>query len=239
MNTIKINHGNTKMVAHRGVSGLERENTNAAFIAAGNRSYFGVETDVYRTCDGHFVVIHDGNTKRVAGDNLPVEDSTLETIQRVRLTDRDGSRNRWDLYVPQLQEYISICKKYEKHCILELKSTFTDEEIARMIDIIRGMEYLANVTFISFNYDNLLKVKALLPDQPCQFLIGSCDDELIEKLKAAKMDLDIHLGGVTEELVQKLHANGIEINVWTVDKPEDADRLVAWGVDYITSNILE
>jgi len=239
MNTIKVNHGNTKMVAHRGVSGLERENTNAAFIAAGNRSYWGVETDVYRTCDGHFVLIHDGNTKRVSGDNLPVEDATLETIQRIRLTDRDGSRNRWDLYVPQLQEYIAICKKYEKICILELKSAFTDEEIARMIGIIRDMGYLEGVTFISFNYDNLLKVKALQPEQPCQFLTGSCDDALIERLKGDKLDLDIHLGGVTEELVKKLHDNGIEINVWTVDKPEDADRLIAWGVDYITSNILE
>ena len=55
-NTIKIaDHGNTKMVAHRGVSGLETENTCAAFIAAGNRTYFGVETDIYRTADGKFV----------------------------------------------------------------------------------------------------------------------------------------------------------------------------------------
>ena len=49
MNTIKINKGTTLMVAHRGVSGLERENTAAAFVAAGNRSYYGVETDIHRT----------------------------------------------------------------------------------------------------------------------------------------------------------------------------------------------
>ena len=44
MDTIKIEKKNTLMVAHRGVSGLEKENTLAAFIAAGNRSYYGVET---------------------------------------------------------------------------------------------------------------------------------------------------------------------------------------------------
>ena len=49
MDTIKIEKKNTLMVAHRGVSGLEKENTLAAFIAAGNRSYYGVETDVHRT----------------------------------------------------------------------------------------------------------------------------------------------------------------------------------------------
>ena len=58
------------MVAHRGVSGLERENTNAAFVAAGNRSYFGIETDVRPTADGHFVLLHDDNPVRCGGDML-------------------------------------------------------------------------------------------------------------------------------------------------------------------------
>ena len=38
MDTIKVAHGKTRMVAHRGVSKLERENTYAAFVAAGTRS---------------------------------------------------------------------------------------------------------------------------------------------------------------------------------------------------------
>ena len=66
MDTIKIEKKNTLMVAHRGVSGLEKENTLAAFVAAGNRSYYGVETDVHRTADGKYVVIHDSDTARVS-----------------------------------------------------------------------------------------------------------------------------------------------------------------------------
>ena len=38
MNTIKFDKKNALVVAHRGLSGIERENTNAAFVAAGNRS---------------------------------------------------------------------------------------------------------------------------------------------------------------------------------------------------------
>lgn len=53
MNTIKVNSKNTLMIAHRGMSGIELENTNAAFIAAGNRSHFGIETDVHKTADGN------------------------------------------------------------------------------------------------------------------------------------------------------------------------------------------
>jgi len=39
--------------------------------------------------------------------------------------------------------------------------------------------------------------------------------------------------------VDAFHAAGIKINCWTVDSVADAERLADWGVDYITSNILE
>ena len=59
MNTIKFNKKQVQMIAHRGLSGLEKENTCAAFVAAGNReSYFGIETDVHRTADGQLSLIH-------------------------------------------------------------------------------------------------------------------------------------------------------------------------------------
>ena len=53
MNTIKFDKKNVKVIAHRGVSGLERENTCASFVAAGNRSYYGIETDIHKTMDGN------------------------------------------------------------------------------------------------------------------------------------------------------------------------------------------
>ena len=44
---------------------------------------------------------------------------------------------------------------------------------------------------------------------------------------------------LTPENVAACHEAGIQVNVWTVDTPEDAQRVMACGVDYITSNILE
>ena len=239
MNTIKVDAKNTMMVAHRGVSGLEKENTCAAFVAAGNRSYYGVETDIHRTGDGNFIIIHDGNTARVGHDNINVEESTFESLRRIQLCDRNDQKDRADLHLPSLEEYIGICKKYEKVCVLELKSDFTDEEIAAMIARIEAMEYLDGVTFISFGYDNLLKVRKFRPAQSCQFLTGDASDEMIARLVADRLDLDVHHDSLTEERIAALHAAGIRVNCWTVDNPERAEQLAAWGVDYITSNILE
>jgi len=56
-----------------------------------------------------------------------------------------------------------------------------------------------------------------LPEQPAQFL-------------------DFTL---TEELIEKAHKAGLKVNCWTVNTQEDGERLAAWGVDFITTNILE
>ena len=85
MNTTKINSGKTKMIAHRGVSGIECENTAAAFVAAGNRSYYGIETDVHRTSDGQYIIIHDDNTVRVSGKELSVENNDFDTLRSLIL----------------------------------------------------------------------------------------------------------------------------------------------------------
>ncbi|MBQ9783745.1 MAG: hypothetical protein IJW44_04425 [Clostridia bacterium] len=239
MNTIQFEKGSVRVVAHRGLSGIERENTNAAFVAAGNRSYYGIETDIHRTADGRFVINHDDTLLRVAGENIPVEEVSLSTLQSVVLYDKDGSKDRADLRPGTLENYISICKKYDKHCVLELKSNFTEQEIERLIGIISELGYLEQVTFISFIYENLTKIRQLLPEQSAQFLFSQVTDEIVERVIADGLDVDVRHKELTPEIVAAFHAAGLKVNCWTVDDRERAEALVAMGVDYITTNILE
>ena len=87
MNTFKIKKRNTKMIAHRGLSGLEKENTISAFVAAGNRSYYGIECDVHKTKDGIFVIIHDDNTKRISCVDKKISECTYEELLQVNIND--------------------------------------------------------------------------------------------------------------------------------------------------------
>lgn len=240
MDTLHLeNHGAVKMVAHRGMSGLELENTNSAFVAAGNRSYFGIETDVHRTADGQFIIIHDDNTKRVALDEMIVEKTYFETLRALRLADKNGQKGRKDLMMPSLQEYIQICKKYDKKSVLELKNHFSPADIDAIIAIIREEGWLENTIFISFDLPNMICIRERLPQQKAQYLISSYTDWLVDTLKKHALDLDIHYKALTAERVKELHDAGIEVNVWTVDTLEDCQRMVEYGVDYITSNIVE
>lgn len=239
MDTVKFEKLNTLMVAHRGLSGIEKENTNAAFVAAGNRSYYGIETDVHKTLDGKYVVFHDDTTGRVAIDDMEVEKTTFDCLRNLLLTDIDGKKGRTDIRIPTLGEYISICKKYEKIAVLELKNAFAEKEIYEIIDIIKELDYLDHVIFISFCLENLVMLRAKYPEQPAQFLIDDYQDSLIDILKKNNLDLDIEYKALNEENMKALHDAGIKVNCWTCNDPEAAARLAQWGIDYITSNILE
>jgi len=239
MNTKKFDKKQIRLVAHRGLSGIETENTCAAFVAAGNRSYYGIETDVHKTSDGKFILGHDDNYKRISGSKMVIQENPLNKLQRIIFYDKDGTKNRKDLRPATLDNYLNIVKKYEKHAVLELKDKFTDEDILEIIDIIKGYDYLDNLTFISFEYENLLKVRKFLPNQSAQYLFWKVTKEEIQRLSRDKIDVDVWCKELTEEQIKACHEAGLTVNCWTVDEIVDAEKFRAWGIDYITTNILE
>ena len=243
MDTIKIKAGQTKMIAHRGLSSIERENTCPAFVAAGNRSYFGIETDVHVTRDGQFVIIHDETTGRVCqGEvDIDVENNDYTLLESIVLPDLDGSKTRRDIRIPLLDEYVSICKKYEKTCVLEIKNHFEPSDLQRLVERIRALDYIEHVIFISFDFDNCVNVRKLLPQNSVQWLIVNqeINAEMASKLREHRLDLDAHHKYVRAQDVALLHDNGIKINCWTCDDSAEAESLIACGVDFITTNILE
>lgn len=241
MDTRKIDHGTVRMIAHRGLSGLERENTNAAFVAAGNRSYYGIETDVHKTADGQFVIIHDERTRRVTDGktDIDVEHSTMEEIRQIVLPDRDG-RQRDDLRIPTLDAYIRICKQYGKVSVLELKNAFEKDDIWKIIQIVQEEGHLEHTVFISFVLENCICLRELLPEQPVQWLLSApIDAQIVDTLCAHRLGLDSDHKYLTGDIVRMLHDHGITVNCWTCDDPQRGQELVEMGVDQITSNILE
>ena len=241
MNTIKLNAPKPLMIAHRGLSALEHENTCAAFIAAGNRSYFGIETDVHQTSDGKYAIIHDSSTARVSGVELTVEETELSALRQLQLLDPETNLPRPDLRIPTLEEYIFVCKKYGKVAVLELKNRMPKETIFEIAEIVSSMDYMEHTVFISFKLENLIDLREKYPHQPAQYLLSKIEDAeaTLTVLLEYDLDLDVKFTVVTEELMALMHGNGRKVNVWTVDTLEDAERLAQLGVDFITTNILE
>ena len=183
MDTIKLpNKGTVRMVAHRGCSGLERENTLPAFVAAANRSYFGIETDVHRTKDGKFVLHHDATTLRVTGVELPITETDFDTLRALPVLDKDGESTRIDLRLPVPEEYFSICHRYDKFAVFELKDNFTEEELKALCDVMESFGHMESTLFISFGLEVLVRLRGMRPDVNIQFLTKTFSDELLDTI---------------------------------------------------------
>ena len=227
------------MIAHRGLSGLELENTCPAFVAAGVKSYYGIETDVHVTKDGKFIVAHDDNLKRVAGLDWVIEETDFDALRSVRMKDTDGVTERNDLFLPTLEEYISICKKYEKVAVLELKNKMEREHVWGIAKVVKDLGWFENTIFISFAGENLVALREKYPTAQAQFLTDEASEEVYRFMVDNKLDADLCGYCASKEFVDKLHKAGIKVNCWTLDKLEHAELAKACGVDFITTNILE
>lgn len=229
--TKKFAKGDTKIIAHRGLSGMKTENTEAAFIAAGERSHYGIEADVRKTADGGFIICHDKTLDKLGVKDVTVEEKTLDEL--LGITFGKGDK------LCTLENYISICQSYGKQAFLELKSSFTEAEIHRIVGIVSELGYLERTTFISFSYTELLSVRATSPEQPVQYLCSKLKDGDLERLKADKIDASIKYTNISANIIERLHEAGLEVGCWTVNNGFIATRLASLGVDYITTDILE
>ena len=237
-NTIPFNKGNVKVIAHRGLSSVERENTIPAFIAAGNRSYYGMESDVYKTSDGRFVMMHDTSTGRLTNEDYVINKTSYSKLRGLKIYDFDGCF-RDDLFIPTLEEFIGICKRYGKVVVLELKYGLSNSDIAEIAEIIKSEEYLENTVFISYTLSYLIQVRKLLPNQAIQYMVNEYSDKVLETALKYNFDVNIYIKNLTEDIVNELKKNNIKINCFICDDAKQAEELVKMGVDFISTNILE
>lgn len=233
------NKQSTKIVAHRGLSGIENENTLLSFVAAGNRSYWGIECDVHVTKDGKYIICHDDDTARVCERNVSIESSNFDELRSLKMKELGSQCLRDSIKLPTLSEYLAVCCRYGKIAIVELKNPMPLENIAEIVEICEKQYDLNKIVFISFCIGNLETIRVLKPLQTVQFLSDKYDEEIFEKLKKHKFDLDVWYGCLTADNVAALHGAGIKVNCWTCDDITIAEKLISIGVDFITTNILE
>ena len=87
-----------------------------------------------------------------------------------------------------------------------------------------------------------------MPEIPVYYLLGHSKDSVTKQelpyndsyIKLAKDNhfdgLDLVWAGMSETYVKQIHAAGLKVYVWTLDKPEEAINQAKMGVDGITTN---
>ena len=135
------------------------ENSLAAFEAA-CRAGYGIELDVHLSRDGQVVVIHDGDLRRVAGDNRAVADLTYAELQRIPLrsgaTVQSGKSAETSAgspevqYVPLLSDVLALVDG-RVPLVVEIKmNRGLDRELMRKTDALLS-GYQGDYVIESFN----------------------------------------------------------------------------------------
>jgi glycerophosphoryl diester phosphodiesterase len=234
----------TEIIAHRGASHDAPENTLASIDLGWRQGADAVEIDVQFSKDGHIVVIHDDSTRRTAGVRKKVSAQTLAQLKALEVG--RWKHAKWSgERIPTLAEAFAAIPD-GKRLFVEIKCGA--ECIPAFVrDVQASGRKARQVVPIGFSRDTMRQLKRALPElEVCwvaafrRTLRGWSPpaETLIERALAAGVDaLDVGgRGPVNAEFARKVHQAGLKLYIWTVDSPVQAKRLMAAGVDGITTN---
>jgi glycerophosphoryl diester phosphodiesterase len=237
-------HSFPLVVAHRGASADEPENTLQAFDAAVAADADAVEFDVRMSADGHAVVIHDPEVDRTTGGHGLVRDFTLEGLKRLRV--RAGSG--W-LEIPTLIEALSMLSG-RVAIDVEIKNLPGEPDhdpdaeaaVEATLRALDGTGFVGAVLISSFNPRSIARSRVLAPEVPTGLLaVGAMPLEDALGL-AAEGGHDWVLPAASavlaagEQIVTRAGSSGLRLGTWIVDDPATAGTLARWGLDAIATN---
>lgn len=236
-----------RRIAHRGFSSQAPENTEAAFALAVEGDFYGIECDIWKSSDGRFVVSHDGNLKRMCGENISIPDTTFLQIHACEIS--AGKRRTFHpvQHPCSLESYLSILARSETVCpVIELKMDYPKADLEQILALTDRYGLYERTHFISMYPAVLLRLKKEMhfPAERLQYVYGvpwqlkfrPVSVELERWLIENRINLDTRYTLLSAANVMRLHREGLLVNVWTVNKKKDFDRLAyEYGVDMITT----
>ena len=221
-------------VAHRGYSKEYVGNTAEAFRAAGNMSFYGIETDVRKTADGVFVCNHDETVKFADGDEKTVRAATYAELLAKPLKNTINDANVW---ICTFEEYLKICKETGMVAVIELKETFSDVELQAILSLVK--ESGASASIISFYFETLTSVRRADPTIELQYLSETPGDARFERCLTEGIGVSVRQSILTSDLVRRFHDAGLTVNTWTVNKKFDRNIVRIKGADFVTTDVLD
>jgi glycerophosphoryl diester phosphodiesterase len=232
-----------EIIGHRGASYDAPENTVAAIKLAWEQKADGSEFDIYLSKDGKIAVIHDQDTKRTAGVNKIVPETTFEDLRMLDVGKWKGAKFAGEK-IPTLDEMLATVPEGKK-VFIEVKC---GPEIVPELDrVLKASKLKPQQTpVIAFNAEVIAAVKKARPDVPAHWLVTldrknvkpPTPEELIAKAKEIKADgLDLYATETLDEAFAKaVKTADLKFYVWTVNDPAVARRMVRIGVDGITTD---
>lgn len=210
-------------VGHRGLMGVEPENTLRSFRRADREGVDVIELDLHLSSDGALVVMHDAEVDRTTDGTGPVSGFTLDALRA--LDAGEGER------VPVFEEVADAVRA-------PLQAEIKDAAAARVLArAITDRDLHKRVTVISFHDDALRETRELLPDMPLVLVAGKSSPTAPERARdLGAVMVSLELCHLEAETVKRCHEAGIEVISWTVNTQEELEQARELGLDGVVTD---
>ena len=215
--------------AHRGGTSEWPENTLPAFRHAVDLGYRYLETDVQLTADGQLAAFHDDDLQRTCARPGRISEMPWSHVAGVLVDGREP--------IPRL---VDLLEEFPDSMInIDAKS---DATVEPLIELLRRTNDLDRVCIGSFSHRRLTRIRAALGEAVCT---SASPREVVEWVAgrvpsgASCLQVPAKQGPVTittARRVERAAKAGLPVHVWTIDHPEDIQRLIDIGVHGIMTD---
>jgi len=221
-----------KVIAHRGAwkkEGLP-QNSIASLRNAISIKADGSEFDVRITSDDSLVINHDSKYHGMVIEKTPYSELCQYMLA-------NGEK------IPTLREYLTegIRKKSTTRLICELKASGISRErnlelAGKCIATAEKTNATNHIVWISFDYDIVKRIIELMPKAEVFYLNGDMAPSDLKKAGITGAGYNYSVFRKKPEWIDEAKREGVLLNVWTVNSPEEMDWFIAKEFDYITTD---
>lgn len=219
-----------QIIGHRGAAGIAPENTWMSFDAALASGMNAIETDVRATSDDRLVLIHDKYLERTTSGQGRVRHAPWSLIKDLDAGSWFDPKYR-AARVPSLQATLA---RYAATIpfVLDIKKRGVE---LTAVDIARQLGVIDQVTFTSFHFDVLLRIRRENPSVRVGYLsIDTTEANVKRAADAGFSQFCPPAQEVTQKRVSDWKQLGLEVRVWAVMNRAIAINAVKAGVDGMT-----
>ncbi|MET9569163.1 glycerophosphodiester phosphodiesterase [Streptomyces virginiae] len=216
-------------IGHRGVMGVEPENTLRSYLRAERSGMDAIALDLRLSKDGVLVAVHDAEVDRTTDGSGAVADLTLAELRG--LDAGQGER------VPVFEEVLDAVRTPLQVSVGEQAAATALAELVLRRDLVSRVEIAsADGALLAEAARRVPGVRTALFAEP----LGGDTEAVVNRARAAgaaTISLDIHR--IALELVEAAHAAGLRVTGLAVDTLDRLRLARALGLDGVTTGFPE
>ncbi|WP_046729329.1 glycerophosphodiester phosphodiesterase [Streptomyces humi] len=213
-------------IGHRGVMGIEPENTLRSFVAAQQAGLDLIELDLHLSKDGALVVMHDAEVDRTTDGTGPIAEKTLEELRTL-----DAGRGE---RVPVFEEVLEAVQA-------PLQAEIKDVAAARALaEVMQRRDLVSRVEVSSFHDEAVAEIARLVPGVRTALIASRYGTDVVERAReAGAATVCLNIRRLTLEVVEHARKADLRVIGWVVNTQDHLRLVRALQLDGATTDYPE